>query len=151
MLITVEKMVKLYPIPVVGGVAKRINHLLGVDIPRSVKIGNNVSFPHNSVGTVIHNNTVIEDNVKIYQGVTLGRADVYNPPEKSNTKFEGFLIKKGACICAGAKLICKEGTLIVGENAVVAANAVLLNSIGENEIWAGVPAKLISYRKNKNK
>lgn len=146
MFITVTRMVKYYPVPVLGGIAKRINHLLGVDIPRSVKIGKNVTFPHNSVGTVIHDNTVIEDNVRIYQNVTLGRADVYKTKENSNPNFQGFHIKKGACICAGAKLICKEGTLTVGENAIVAANAVLLNSIGPGEIWGGVPAKRIGYR-----
>lgn len=144
MFFCVSRIVRYYHIPFIGRIAKQINLLLGVDIPRAVKLGKNVTFPHNSVGTVIHENTVIEDDVKIYQNVTLGRADIYKPVKDS--KFEGFVIKKGACICAGAKLICKEGTLVVGENAVVAANAVLLNSIGPGEIWGGIPAKLISHR-----
>lgn len=143
-MLKVSDLVKLYKVPVLGGFAKQIILLLGCDIPRSVKIGKNVSFPHNSIGTVIHDNTVIEDNVKIYQNVTLGRADIYQ--NVCNSKFEGFHIKQGACICAGAKLICKEGTLTVGENAVIAANAVLLNSVGDGEVWAGVPAKLIGRR-----
>jgi serine O-acetyltransferase len=29
---------------------------------------------------------------------------------------------------------------------VIGANAVLLNSTGENEIWAGVPAQRIGFR-----
>lgn len=147
-LFTVTRMVKLYPIHVIGGIAKKINVLLGVDIPRSVVIGENVYFPHNSVGTVIHNNTVIEDNVKIYQNVSMGRADVYLPIEKSNPNFKGFHIKRGACICAGAKLICKEGTLTVGENTIIGANSVLLESTGDNEIWAGIPAKKIGVRRD---
>lgn len=126
--------------------AKELNYLLGVDIPRCVVIGKNVCFPHNSFGTVIHDNTVIENNVKIYQNVTLGRADIYKSTKNSSTAFKGFLIKEGACICAGAKLICKKGTLVVGRNAVVGANTVLLNSIGDNEIWAGVPARFIGMR-----
>ncbi len=84
--------------------------------------------------------------MKIYQNVTLGRADVYKPKKDANPEFEGFLIKEGACICVGAKLICKKGTLVVGKNAVAAANAVLLNSIGDNEIWGGVLAKFIRMR-----
>lgn len=92
MLLTVTKICKLYPIPVIGGMAKRINIILGVDIPRTVKFGKNVVFPHNAIGTVIHDNTVIEDNVKIYQNVTLGRADVYK--KESNHAFKGFYIKK---------------------------------------------------------
>lgn len=144
MFFNVSKLIQYYHIPVIGRIAKQINMLLGVDIPRTVKFGKNVEFPHNSIGTVIHDNTVIEDDVKIYQNVTLGRADIYKTAK--NSKFEGFVIKKGACICAGAKLLCKEGILVVGENAVVAANAVLLNSIGPGEIWGGIPAKFISNR-----
>ena len=105
-----------------------------------------MKFPYNAIGTVIHDKTVLEDNVKIYQNVTLGRADVYKSVKDTNTEFDGFLIKEGACICAGAKIICKRGRLVVGKNAVVGANAVLLNSIGENEIWSGVPARFIGLR-----
>ena len=116
---------------------------MGVEIPLTVVLGNNVQFPHNSIGTVIHNNTVIEDNVKIYQNVTIGRADIW---KKENTDFKGFIIKKDSIICAGAKIICKKGVLVVGEGSVMAANAVLLNSTGPNEIWGGIPAKLLGYR-----
>lgn len=34
----------------------------------------------------------------------------------------------------------------MGRNAVVGANAVLLNSIGDNEIWSGIPARHIGTR-----
>lgn len=85
--------------------------------------------------------------MKIFQNVTLGRADVYKTAKDAPSEFQGFLIKEGACICAGAKLICKKGMLVIGKNAVVGANAVLLNSIGDNEIWSGVPARFIGMRK----
>ena len=39
--------------------------------------GKNVKFPHNAIGTVIPDKTIIEDNVKIYQNVTIGRADIF--------------------------------------------------------------------------
>ena len=124
--------------------SKIISHVLirkGIDIPSEVQIGKNVKFPHNSIGTVIHNNTIIEDNVKIYQNVTIGRADIYK--KATSSKMESIIIKENAIICAGAKVLCKEGTLTIGKNSIVAANAVLLNSIGDNEIWAGIPAKKI--------
>ncbi len=123
---------------------KIIYHILlrkGMDLPADVKIGKDVCFPHNSVGTVIHNNTIIEDKVKIYQNVTIGRADIYKPIEQS--KMKGIHIKKGAIICAGAKILCKEGVLKIGENTIIAANAVLLQSTNDNEIWGGIPAKKI--------
>lgn len=117
----------------------------GIDIPWTVVIKKNVSFPHNSFGTVIHGNCTIEKNVKIYQNVTLGRADIQLPMSKS--KMERIHVMEGAIICAGAKVLCKEGTLTIGKNAIIAANAVLLNSVGDNEIWAGIPAKKIGIRK----
>ena len=152
MLLKVDKLIKLYKYPIINKLAQELNCLLGVNIPTCVKIGENVHFVHNAVGTVIHENTTIENDVKIYQNVTFGRADVYKHQvqKKANATFNGFLIKQGACICAGAKLICKTGTLVIGKNAVVGANAVLLNSIGDNEIWAGVPAKFIGMRDEEN-
>lgn len=124
--------------------SKIISHILirkGIDIPPEVQIGENVKFPYNSIGTVIHNYTIIEDNVKIYQNVTIGRADIYK--KATSSKMKSIIIKENAIICAGAKVLCKEGILTIGKNSIVAANAVLLNSIGDNEIWAGIPAKKV--------
>lgn len=61
----VTYLVKLYRIPVLRRIAWVFIKLLGVDIPVSVVLGNNVRFPHNSVGTVIHPDTIIGNNVRI--------------------------------------------------------------------------------------
>lgn len=111
----------------------------GVDIPAKVVLGKNVHFPHNSVGTVIHPNAVIEDDVWIYQNVTIGRANINNFDDDHEIVIR---IKRGAKLCAGAKILCKK-TIEVGENSIIAANAVLLESTGPNEIWGGVPARRI--------
>lgn len=118
----------------------------GIEIPSKVIIGKNVSFPHNSFGTVIHSKTIIENNVRIYQNVTIGRADINIPYEKSD--LEKIIIGDGAIICAGAKILAKSGTFKVGKNSIIAANAVLLNSTGENEVWGGVPARKLGLRKD---
>ena len=39
-----------------------------------------------------------------------------------------------------------KGKLVVGKGTIIGANAVLTQSTGENEIWAGIPAKLIGKR-----
>lgn len=125
----------------------RVMLILGLDLPSSVIIGKNVNFVHNAIGTVIHNNTIIKDNVRIYQNVTIGRADIYRDMKYS--KMKNIIIEEGAIICAGAKVLCKEGTLIIGKNSVIGANCVITHSIGENEIWGGIPGHKIGYRKDK--
>ena len=93
---------------------------------------------------MIHPNTIIGKRVKIYPGVTLGRADIYRSVEQS--KFEGIVVEDDAILCPGAKILCKQGVLRVGRGSVVGANAVLLESTGDNEIWAGMPAKCVGMR-----
>jgi serine O-acetyltransferase len=120
---------------------------LGVEIPRSVQIGRDFELAHGGVGVVIHPRSVIGDRVKVYPGVTLGRADIHQPMEKS--LFDKIVIEDDVVLAPGAKILCKEGVLIVGKGSVVGANAVLLQSTGEGEIWAGVPAKCIAKRNDR--
>jgi serine O-acetyltransferase len=79
--------------------------LLSVEIPKSVKIGQSIEFAHGATGLVVHPNTTIEDRVNIFQQVTIDHADAYIPFEKS--KMKGIVIKEGAVLCAGAKILCK--------------------------------------------
>lgn len=118
--------------------------VLSVDIPRSVEFGRNVRLHHNCYGTVINCNTKIEDNVQIFHGVTIGRGDVANG--KNAPDFDGFLIKEDAILCAGCSIISSHGKLVVGKGTIIGANSVLVCSTGDNEVWAGVPAKFIKKR-----
>lgn len=109
--------------------------------PPPCNIGKNIRFPHGLKGIVLHPNTIIEDNVTIFHQVTCGRGDFYNIDKRViESPFKGIVIKKGAILCAGSKIICNRGTLEVGENTVVGANAVLTKNTGKDEIWVGVPA-----------
>jgi serine O-acetyltransferase len=139
-----NRLVSLRNYPLIGFIAFYFLKFIGLELPRAVKLGNNVKFRHWAQGTVIHRRTEIQDDVWIFQGVTIGRADVHIPLKDS--KMESILIKRGAIIGAGATILCKEGTLIVGENTIIGANSVLLKSTGENEIWAGNPAKKVGER-----
>ena len=132
--------------PLLGRLAYYTLKLLGVEIPRSVSVGRDFELAHGGVGVVIHPRSVIGDRVKIYPGVTLGRADIHRPMEQS--LFEKIVIEDDAVLAPGAKVLCKEGVLRVGKGTVVGANAVLLQSTGEGEIWAGVPAKRIGKRED---
>jgi serine O-acetyltransferase len=128
----------------VGRLAYLALKALGAEIPRSVVIGTGFLLHHGGVGVVIHPKTVIGDRVGIYPGVTLGRADVHHPISAS--RFEGLRIEDDVILGAGAKVLCSQGILRVGRGTMVGANAVLLESTGENEIWAGIPAHKIGNR-----
>ncbi len=130
--------------PVVGRLAYFTLKLLGIEIPLSVEIGRDFLLEHGGFGVVIHSRSKIGDRVKLYPGVTLGRADIYRPMHQS--RFEGIMIEDDAILCPGVKVLCKDGILRVRKGTVVGANAVLLQSTGENEIWAGIPARCIGKR-----
>lgn len=130
--------------PIIGRLAYFILKLMGIEIPLPVIIGDQLELAHGGFGVVIHPRTTIGNRVKIYPGVTLGRADIYRSSDKS--AFEGIIVEDDAILCPGAKVLCKQGVLKVGRGTVIGANAVLLESTGENEIWAGMPARCVGKR-----
>lgn len=125
-----------------NGVERLLLHVIcelrGAELPSKEKIGQNVRFPHGLKGVVLHPNTIIEDDVTIFHDVTCGRGDMYGiDPRIKSTEFRGIVLKRGCILCAGAKIICNRGVLVVGENTIIGANAVLTKSTGDNEIWGG--------------
>jgi serine O-acetyltransferase len=130
--------------PIIGRLAYYALKLLGVEIPLSVPVGPEFELAHGGVGVVIHSKASIGARVKIYPGVTIGRADIYRPATES--KFQGIIIEDDVILAPGAKILCKEGVLRVGRGAIVAANAVLLESAQDGEVWAGVPARRVGMR-----
>jgi serine O-acetyltransferase len=131
-------------LPLLGGLAYFTLKLLGVEIPLQVGVGDQLELAHGGFGVVIHPRTTIGSRVKIYPGVTLGRADIYRPASQS--AFDEIVVEDDAILCPGAKILCKQGVLKVSRGSVVGANAVLLESTGEYEIWAGVPARCVGKR-----
>lgn len=140
----IESLINLRTKPYIGRIAFNLLKLYGMEIPPEVKIGKNVQFLHSGYGVVLHPTTTIEDNVKIFHGVTIGRSDVYNSGQQ--TKMRGVIVGEGSIIGAGAKILGKSGYLKIGKNTIIGANSVLLSSTGDNEIWAGNPARKIKDR-----
>ena len=118
--------------------------LIGVEMPCSVPVGCDFELAHGGVGVVIHSRAVIGNRVKVYPGVTVGRADIYRPMGES--RFEGIVIEDDVILAPGAKVLGKEGVLTVRRGSVVGANAVLLQSTGEGEVWVGMPARCAGKR-----
>ena len=131
----------------IGRMAYLLLKLLGAEIPRSVRIGCDFLLNHGGFGVVIHPQTTIGDRVRIYPGVTLGRADVHRPAEQS--AFAGLRVEDDVILGSGAKVLCSQGILTVGRGTILGANAVLLESTGEDEIWAGIPARRVGRREDR--
>jgi len=131
-------------LPVLGKLFYYLLKLLGSEIPMSVPVGEGFILEHGGHGVVIHSKSKIGDRVHIYQGVTLGRADIYLPSTQSD--FEGIVIGDDVILSPGCKVLCKTGVLKVANGTVVGANAVLLESTGPYEIWTGSPARCIGKR-----
>jgi len=134
--------------PLIGKLAYLMLKLLGIELPRPVLMGVDLEIAHGGFGIVIHSKAQIGNRVKIYPGVTLGRADIYKPASES--RFESILIEDDVILSPGCKVLCKEDILRVGQGTVIGANAVLLQSTGEWEIWAGIPAHCVGTRKPEN-
>lgn len=131
-------------LPILGRLAYYGLKILGVELPCKVEVGEGLELVHGGVGVVVHSKTTIARRVKIYPGVTIGRADIYRPAERS--RFEGVVIEDDVILCPGSKVLCKEGVLRIGRGTVLGANSVLFQSTGEGEIWAGIPAKFVRRR-----
>jgi serine O-acetyltransferase len=114
----------------------------GLDIPRTVVVGNDLRLPH-AHGIVLSRRTRIGDRVTLLHGVTVGRADLWKPV----TRRGSVHIDNDAIICAGATILFKNDTeVVVGEGTIVGANSVLTCSTGTWEIWAGNPARKLRDR-----
>ncbi|WP_380279117.1 hypothetical protein [Kitasatospora purpeofusca] len=116
----------------------------GMEVPAAAEIGPGLIVFHRGFGTVLHPYTTLGAGVTLYNGVTVGRADPWVAQEESAMR--RVVVEDGAVLCAGAKVVCKEGVLTVGAGTVVGANAVLTRSTGPGEIWAGAPARRVGLR-----
>ncbi|WLH02849.1 acyltransferase [Pseudomonas beijingensis] len=87
---------------------------------------------------VIGANCRISHNVRIYTSSAMADSDFSKPPV--GTK-QGD-VKIGDFCWVGANVFINPDVTI-GENSVVGANSVVTKNIPPNEIWGGVPAKLI--------
>lgn len=113
--------------------------LTNVDIHPGATIGNRVFIDH-GVGVVIGQTAIIEDDVLIYQGVTLGGVSLIAGKRHPT-------IKRGAVIGAGAKIL---GNITIGENSKVGANSVVVRNVPENSTAIGIPAHVIQKGRDKD-
>jgi serine O-acetyltransferase len=110
----------------------RSSSVFQTDIHPAAKIGRGTFLDH-ATGLVVGETAVVEDNVSILHGVTLGGTGKQDGDRHPKIRY-------GVMIGAGAKIM---GNIEVGPCARIGAGSVVLSSVPPNTTVAGVPARVI--------
>jgi len=100
-----------------------------------------VQLPH-PVGIVIGYKVRLGYDCTVYQNVTIGAK---SNEDAANLKYP--ILGNNVTIYANSVII---GDLKIGDNAIIGAGTVVLDSFPEDSIAAGNPGRIISYRKDNN-
>lgn len=110
----------------------RASSIFSVDIHPNAVIGRGIMVDHGH-DIVIGETAVVEDNVSMLHGVTLGgtgKAEGNRHPK----------VRWGVLIGAGAKIL---GNIEIGHCSRIAAGSVVLQDVPPNRTVAGVPARIV--------
>ncbi len=110
----------------------------GIEIHPGAKIGRRLVIDH-GMGIVIGETAEIGDDCLLYHGVTLGGTG------KDQGKRHPTL-GNNVMVSTGAKVL---GPFRVGDNARIAANAVVLQEVPENATAVGIPAQIVRVQGKK--
>jgi serine O-acetyltransferase len=116
--------------PVYRALYRRVRNRYGIELPWSVRLGRGVVFEHQS-GIVIHGLSKIGDGCIIRQNVTLGNRHLDRNDDAPEL---GEAVNVGA----GAKIL---GAVLIGDGAVIGANAVVLDDVRSRTTVVGIPAR----------
>ncbi len=110
----------------------RISDLFAVDIHPAAKIGRGVFIDH-ATGIVIGETAVVDDDVSMLHGVTLGGTG-------KETGDRHPKVRRGVLISVGAKVL---GNIVIGEYSRIGAGSVVLHDVPAHCTAVGVPAKIV--------
>ena len=110
----------------------RSSSVFQTDINPAAKIGKGIFIDH-ATGLVVGETAVVEDDVSMLHGVTLGGTGKAGGDRHPK-------IRRGVLIGAGAKIL---GNIEIGHCTKVAAGSVVLKSVPNNKTVAGVPARIV--------
>ena len=113
-------------VPLIPRIMTEYAHqLTGIDIHPGATIGNNFFIDHCTC-IVVGETTIIGNNVKVYQGVTIGALSTRGG-QKLKGKKRHPTIEDNVTIYAGASIL--GGDTVIGHDSVVGSNAFLTHSI----------------------
>lgn len=115
-------------VPMIPRMMTEIAHSrTGIDINPGATIGKYFFIDHGT-GIVVGETTIIGNNVKVYQGVTLGALSTRKGQMLKGVKRHPT-IEDNVTIYAGASIL--GGSTVIGKGAVIGANAFITTSIPE--------------------
>ena len=109
-------------------ISEYIHGKTGIDIHPGATIGKNFFIDHGT-GIVIGETAVVGNNVKIYQGVTLGA--IFVEKKMENTKRHPT-IEDNVIIYAGSTIL--GGNTVIGHDTVIGGNVWLTESVLPNSV-----------------
>ncbi len=117
----------------------------GIDIHPGARIGRRFFIDHGT-GVVIGETTEIGDNVRLYQGVTLGAKSPRHAMSLRGVKRHPTL-EDDVTIYAGATIL--GGDVVVGRGSVIGGNVFLLESVPEDSRVVGEPPSYLVRHRDK--
>ena len=116
-------------VPVIPRImSEHVHGKTGIDIHPGASIGESFFIDHGT-GVVIGETCIIGDNVKIYQGVTLGALSV---KKNLQNKKRHPTIEDNVTIYANATIL--GGETVIGKNSIIGGNTWGTESIKENSV-----------------
>ncbi|RYE53596.1 MAG: N-acetyltransferase, partial [Sphingobacteriales bacterium] len=119
-------------------IGKMCNICAQVFIENDVVIGNRVTI---KPGVQIWDGITIEDDVFIGPNVTFTN-DLKPRSKQKDWVCMRTLVKRGASIGANSTIL---PGIIIGENSMIGAGAVVTKNVPPNTLWVGNPAKQIGW------
>lgn len=127
-------------IPVIPRIMTEYAHgLTGIDIHPGAAIGKYFFIDHGT-GVVIGETTIIGDNVKIYQGVTLGALSTNGGQKLKNIKRHPTL-GNNVTVYSGTSIL--GGDTVIGNNVVIGGNCFIISSVSEGSKVVMKPFEMI--------
>jgi serine O-acetyltransferase len=124
--------------------ARFISHigrwLTGIEIHPGATIGRRVFIDH-GMGVVVGETADIGDDCTLYHGVTLGGTS-WNKGKRHPTLMPGVVVG------AGAKIL---GPIVIGANARVGSNAVVVKDVPDHATAVGIPARILDSAAEKQR
>jgi serine O-acetyltransferase len=112
----------------------RMTMVFAIDIHPAARIGSGILVDHGT-GIVIGETAVIDDDVSMLHGVTLGGTGKTLGDRHPK-------VREGVMIGAGATIL---GNVEIGVGSKVAAGSVVLESVPPHTTVAGVPARIVGH------